>query len=176
MSQPKFTAVVVSTIDGKIAKNSKHNVNWSSTEDKVFLRQKIAEHDVVVVGRTTFKVARKALTKKKFSSRNYIVLTRSVKTFKKDSPQITYLNPSKVNLKKFVGDLGYKKICVLGGTQIYSLLLKKGLIDEIYLTIEPLVFGSGLNFLDGQLPTTIFKLIAVKKLNKSGTILLHYKK
>ena len=105
---PKFTAVAVMTIDGKIAKNSKHNVNWSSPEDKIFLRQKISQYDVIIVGRNTFEVAKKALTKKEYATRNYIVLTRSAKTLKKQSRQVLYLNPQKIDLKKTIEKLGYK--------------------------------------------------------------------
>ena len=173
---PKFTAVAVMTIDGKIAKNSHHNVNWSSAEDKAFLRQQIAKHDAIIVGRNTFEVAKKALTKKEYATRNYIVLTRSAKTFKKQSRQVLYLNPQKIDLKKTIEKLGYKKVCILGGTQTYSLMLRKNLLDEIFLTVEPLVFGTGLTFFEGNLPAAKFKLISIKKLNHQGAILLHYQK
>lgn len=171
----KFNIVAVMTIDGKIAKNSRHNVNWSSVEDKKFLNKKIAEHDVIIVGRTTFNVAKKALTKKEFATRNYFVITRSIKTTLRLNDQVLYVNPEGVDIRKLINDFGYKKVCILGGTQIYSLMLERNLVDEIFLTIEPLVFGSGLNLFEGDFKKQ-FKLTSIKKLNKGGTILLHYKK
>ena len=70
------------------------------------------------------------------------------------------------------------------------------MLDELYLTIEPIVFGKGINlFSDGPIPLLSkeglelapaltrgevikyqkFKLISAKKLNRQGSILLHYK-
>lgn len=175
MTKITFTSVAVVTIDGKIAKNTQHNVDWSSKEDKAFLNKMIKKHDVIIVGRNTFNVAKKALTKKEFLTRNYIVFTRNVKTITKESEQVTLCNPDKVNIKKVIAKMGYRKVCILGGAQIYSLMLRENLTDEIYLTIEPKMFGSGINFVDFKISKIKkFKLNSVKKLNDQGTILLHY--
>ena len=172
---PHFTAVVVTTLDGKIAKGSGQQVDWASSEDHKHLLNMINSHDVIIVGRNTFAVAKKSLSPKEFATRKYIVLTRRVETTKKDSPQVLYANPQAVDLRQLVQDLGYNKILVLGGGQIYGLLLKQRLIDEIYLTIEPIIFGHGIDFLDTKLPNLAkFNLTSIKKLNNNGTILLNY--
>ena len=175
MKSPIYQAVVVTTIDGKIAKHSNHNVNWSSREDKKFLHQKIKESDVIIIGRKTFEVARTTLTKKEFLTRNYIVLTRSVKTTKRQNPQTIFLNPNSVRIDQFINKLGYQKICILGGTQIYSLMLTMGLMTDLFLTIEPLIFGQGQGIFDFVRENVKLKLISKKNLNQSGTILLHYR-
>ena len=70
---------------------------------------------------------------------------------------------------------GYRRIAVLGGTQIFSWFFKKNLLDEIYLTIEPVVFGSGLPLFNADVDTVQkFKLASVRRLNKTGTVLLRY--
>lgn len=158
------------TLDGKIAKNSHHASSWSSPEDKRFLRQKLASCDVIIVGRHTYDVSRQPL-----SQRNCMVLTRSVKTYRQAGERRLDCNPKNVNLKSLIQKLGYRNVCVLGGTQTYSLMLKKGLLDELFLTVEPLVFGSGLPLFDLSLKAMpSFRLVSVKKLNRQGTLLLHY--
>jgi dihydrofolate reductase len=47
------------------------------------------------------------------------------------------------------------------------------MLDELYLTIEPISFGCGISLFENQ-QTTKWKLRAIKKLNNVGTILLHY--
>ncbi|NUM25308.1 MAG: dihydrofolate reductase family protein [Candidatus Buchananbacteria bacterium] len=176
MNKPRYQAVVVVTIDGKIAKHANHNVNWSSPEDKRFLHQKIKESDVIIIGRKTFEVAKKALTKKEFITRNYIVLTRSVKNSRRLDGQTLLVNPSKVDINQMIIDLGCTKVCILGGTKTYGLMLRMNLIDDLFITIEPMVFGSGQGIFDFVGTTRRFILKSIKSLNKEGTILLHYQK
>ncbi len=52
--------------------------------------------------------------------------------------------------------------------------MEKGLVDEIYLDIEPFVFGSGIKlFADGEWENKL-KLLGTKLLSRN-TIQLHYK-
>ena len=172
MSNPKFIALAVMTLDGKIAKTVSHESSWSSKEDKKFLRKKIDRCDVIVVGRNTYEVSHGPLSK-----RNCIVITSRVATTTEPTALCRYVNPKTVNIKTLVQSLGYRNICILGGTRTYSLMLKLGLIDELFLTIEPLLFGSGLSLFDLPLKNApLFRLVSVKKLNRRGTILLHYRR
>lgn len=168
----RYWAIAVMTLDGKIAKNSRHASRWSSKEDKRFLHQKLAGCDVIIVGKHTYDVSRQPL-----SQRNCIVITRSVKSPRRVGERCLHCNPNTVNLKSLIQKLGYKNACVLGGTQTYSLMLKKGLLDELFLTVEPLVFGNGLPLFEARIATPlIFHLVSVKKLNQQGTVLLHYRR
>ncbi len=162
----KYIAVVAITIDGKIAKNSHHFSNWTCKEDKVFLHTILDTCETVLVGNSTYKMALKPLSK-----RNCIVLTRSFKL--KNLPLLTYCNPAIESLKDTIKKNKYKKICVLGGTQIYSYCLEQNLINELYLTIEPLTFGPGLSLFETK-KTSQWRLKSSKRLNKRGSVLLHY--
>ena len=71
--------------------------------------------------------------------------------------------------------LGYKKILLVGGATINGLFLKQNLVDELFLTIEPKIFGYGKNIVEGNLLNTSLQLISIKKINKFGTLLLKYK-
>lgn len=174
MPKPNFYIVTVTTLDGKIAKNSNHNVNWSSLEDKQHLDQMIKHSDVVIVGNNTYKIAKAALSEKKLSERNYIILTRSVDGKEEREKGRLFINPKNVDLKMLIKELGYQNVAILGGGKIYSLMIDHDWVDEIFLTIEPIIFGIGLNFIDGADLNTRFKLLDIKKLNKAGTLLLHY--
>jgi len=49
------------------------------------------------------------------------------------------------------------------------------LVDELYLTIEPRIFGEGKNIVEGRLLNKFLRLIGIEKLNKTGTVVLKYK-
>lgn len=127
--------------------------------------------DVIVVGHNTYKTAKGPLSK-----RNCIVMTRSVSGAVKKNSKLVFLNPKKGNLEKFIKEEGYKRVAVLGGAQSYTYFLENNLVDEIYLTIEPLVFGKGFGmFATKNVLKKYFKLVSVKRLNKKGSLLLHFK-
>ncbi len=171
MTKPKYIAIAAVTIDGKIAKHKNHMSDWTSKEDKVFMRALLDKCDVVIVGNNTYKTAIQPLSK-----RNCIVFSRSGSS-KQVSAKLTYCNPQTTDVKKIIRDHKYKTIAILGGAQTYSFCLKNSLLDELYLTIEPVVFGQGINlFSDSLSLDKKFKLISVKKLNKQGSLLLYYKK
>ncbi len=198
MDKAKYIAIAAITMDGKIAKSKHHMSDWTSPEDKVFMRALLDKCDVIIVGNNTYKTAIKPLSK-----RNCIVFSRSLPpsspsgrgqgegVFKK-SDTLLYCNPSIVDVKRLIAKLpsfaqGFgglaaknnkrwpKKIAILGGAQTYAYCLKNNLLDELYLTIEPLVFGKGINlFADDSLEKQ-FKFISTKKLNAKGSLLIHYK-
>lgn len=68
---------------------------------------------------------------------------------------------------------GYESVAICGGAQIYSTFLTEGLVDELYLTIEPIIFGQGIKFAN-EVPQQNLTLIETNKLN-DNTVLLHYK-
>ena len=169
---PKFIAIAAVTLDGKIAKNKSHMSDWTSKEDKVFMRALLDKCDVIIVGNNTYKTAVVPLSK-----RNCIVLSRSANQLISRSANLEYCKPEKKALTKLLKTKNYKLIAILGGAQTYSFCLKNNLLSELYLTIEPIVFGEGINlFADGKNLEKKFKLISIKQLNNTGTILGYYKK
>ena len=167
---PSFIAIAAITIDGKIAKGPKHMSDWTSPEDKTFMRALLSKCDVVIVGNNTYKTAIKPLSK-----RNCIVFTGSVSKPVQKSDNLLYINPEKTDIRKLVSKLGYKKIALLGGAQTYSYFLEHKLLDELYLTIEPIAFGGGVSlFANKKVGDFKFKLVSIKKLNHSGSLLLKY--
>ena len=165
----KFIAIAAVTIDGKIARNSNHPSDWTSPEDKAFLHAELDRCDVTVVGNKTYKLAQKPLSK-----RNCIVFTRSIDRTRQQNDKLIYINPKGKNIQKFIEEKGYRRICILGGAQVYNYFLEHNLIDEIYLTIEPVIFGKGISLFDKKVKNVDYKLKSVKKLNNMGTVLLRY--
>lgn len=167
MKKISYIAIAATTIDGRIAKHSRHFSSWTSKEDKNFLHAILDTCDVILVGRSTYDMAKKPLSK-----RNCIVITRQIEN-KKSGPGLVYIDPAKKSLTQFIKKQGYKKIGILGGEQIYSYCLEKNLLTELFLTIEPISFGYGLSLFKTK-KLARWKLKSIKKLNRKGSLLLHY--
>ena len=173
MEKPNFYAVAVITVDGKIARNSSHMTDWSSEEDKDFLYKKMAEADVIILGNNTYKIAKEKLIERK---RNCIVFTSSVEKTKKENELLLYVNPNTVDILDLMDENSYKNICILGGAKTYSYFLEKDLLDELFITIEPIIFGEGISLFGKETHEKKFNLVSMGKLNDKGTVLLSYKK
>lgn len=165
-----ITAVAAITLDGRIALHRGHPSDWTSREDKQFLHSFLDTCDAIVIGNNTYRTAKKALSK-----RNCIVFTRSVPATKRLANNLLSCNPRGANLRALLNQ--YKKVAVLGGSAVYTYFLEHNLLDELYLTIEPLVFGKGLSLFESpKMLQKPFRLISLKRLNKKGSILLCYQR
>lgn len=100
-----------------------------------------------------------------------------------ENVQVLRFGKDKVDLQKlaaYLGKEGYKKVLMEGGPTLFGSFLEENLIDELYLTIAPKIFGnlSGktLSLVEGVLfpPNEVkhLKLISVKKIGDE--VFLHY--
>lgn len=168
--------VMVSSVDGKTTNDSDPDVyKWSSKEDQKHFFLLIKKNNLIVMGRETYEASKKVIKLEEKKIR--IVLTKEPEKYFKQTvqKQLEFSNESPKNLIERMSKQGYKKILLVGGGTVNGLFLKQDLVDELYLTIEPKIFGKGKNIVSGQLLNTKMQLVSVKKLNRTGTILLKYK-
>ena len=102
----------------------------------------------------------------------FVVVITSNKNLK-DKAQVKFTDtPEKaLNILK---ENSFPIAMVAGGGQNNSLFVEKGLVDEIYLDVEPLVFGKGIPLFSPADFEFKLELLGVKNLSKE-TIQLHYK-
>lgn len=75
--------------------------------------------------------------------------------------------------EKILADLekeGHKSAILGGGAFLNTQFLEKKLIDEIWLTVEPKIFGEGMGVFGGNFDLNL-KLISVEKINDDSVVL-----
>lgn len=167
--KPKVTLIMAMTADGFITKHEDGLVNWTSKEDKKHFSEHTKRIGAMIYGNATFKTFNKPLP-----GRLNIVMTRTPEKFTPIPGQLEFNNAAPAELVKELGERGYKEIALTGGSDINALFLKEDLVDEIILTIEPLLFGSGKCLFAPLKTEKQLELAAIDKLN-ANTIALHYK-
>ncbi len=168
--------VVATTLNGKITQGDKGGSSWTSKEDIEFLNKIEKQNNLIIMGSKTFEISYDLLNLP-LSDKLHIVMTHNrskYADYQKDGCfEFTDQNPQEI-----IEDLvmrGYKKGLLLGGSSIYTLFLLNNLVDIIYTTIEPKMFGIGKSVIE-TLPFEVnLKLCEVKQINTQGTILLKYK-
>jgi dihydrofolate reductase len=67
-----------------------------------------------------------------------------------------------------------KNIFIDGGAFVVNELLKKGLVDELYLSYIPVLLGDGIKLFSTGIPLQNLELLTVKKF-ETGLVQLHYR-
>jgi dihydrofolate reductase len=90
------------------------------------------------------------------------------------------------NVRRYAGDLAQlidtvrsdidpdKDICVFGGGQLVTQLLELGLIDELAVSVIPVVLGSGVPFFGPMESSTKLELMEYRPF-PSGIVILNYR-
>jgi dihydrofolate reductase len=165
----KITMVMVMTIDGKIARNEHHYVDWSSKEDKRVFYSTTKKAGVLILGHNTFQTFPSPLP-----GRLHIVITSHADELQSIPDQVEYTSRSPEEIVADLEARGHHEAVLAGGAQINALFLKAGLVDEISLTVEPVIFGSGIDLIRGADFDIHARLLSVEKLNEGGTLHLLY--
>ncbi|KKR04546.1 MAG: Bifunctional deaminase-reductase domain protein [Candidatus Uhrbacteria bacterium GW2011_GWF2_39_13] len=154
--------------NGFIAESSdQRSLDWTSKEDTRFFVEKTKEAGVVIMGRKTFETIGKPL-----KGRRLIVMTRH-EGMKTQMEGVEFSTLSPVELINKLTQEGIESFVIAGGSSIYSQFLQAGLVTDLYLTIEPVLFGTGVSFASG-FDRMNLNLVEVRKLNEQS-VLLHYK-
>ena len=172
----KVIMVMVSSINGKITRGVESNIHsWTSKEDSELFFSLTEKHNLIVMGSQTYQAARDNIKLKKNKLR--VILTKNPEKYFKDvvPGSLEFTNESPNQLINRLQGCGYKKMLLVGGGIINALFLKSSLIDELNLTIEPVVFGRGKLIVSEERLEIPLRLLSIRKLNKQGTLHLRYK-
>ncbi len=161
---PKVFIIAAVSMDGFIAKDTNHPALWTSKADKKRFIELTKNAGVIVMGSTTYKTIMRPLKDRLnvVYSRNHVF----------EGVEMTNDEP-KVLINK-LAERGFKEIAICGGSNIYSMFLEAGVVDTIYLTVEPIIFGKGINLFNKEMLHHL-KLIDSKVSESGGSLLLEYK-
>ena len=131
--------MVAITADGKIARASDHYPDWTGKADKQLYVEITKKAGVMIMGSTTFDIIGRVLP-----DRKTVVMTRNPDR-RSDRDDLVFTQAPPEQIITDLESQGYEKAVVVGGAKINQLFAEKGLIDELFLTISPYAFGSGLS-------------------------------
>ncbi len=157
------------SVDGFIAcETTQISTSWTSKEDKKYFAERTKRAGVVVMGATTYNTIGRPLP-----GRLNIIYTRGefpIPPELKEQLRVTRLPPRELitQLEKE----GFKEVAICGGSSIYTMFLKAGAVDTLYLTYEPVVFGHGVKLFNDNVESRLqFKNLT--KLSEE-TLLIEY--
>ena len=170
----RVTLIAAQSLDGFITKHDTPGSDFASPADQAHLRAALAGFDCSILGAETYRIARTQIRERLTSPRLRVVLTRSPENFAADSVpgRVEFTSAEPRHLLASLTSRGLHRCALLGGSQIHSLFLASNLIDELWLTVEPVLFGHGTPLFASRADTQL-RLLSEQKLAAS-TLLLKY--
>ena len=173
----KLIIYIATSLDGYIAKPN-DDLSFLKLVEKEGEDYGYAEFtatiDTIILGRKTYDWVLKEIGSSHYDNgeRNVYVITRTAK------PSVEKTTFYTGDLTELVQQLKFqsgKNIYCDGGSEIINELLKKDLIDEMIISVIPVLLGSGTRlFKDGR-PEQLLELVSTKTF-ETGLIQMHFKR
>lgn len=131
----------------------------------------IKETDTVIIGRKTYDWVMTQVGEFPHADKKTYIITR---TSRPRAGTIEFYTENLADLITHLKSANGKNIFVDGGAEIVNQLLAAGLIDEIYISIIPVLLGGGTRLFHDGIPQTKLEFIDSRQFN-SGLVQVHYK-
>ena len=151
--------------------NTRNVPDWLSNEYGQGLYAICQKFGAVIMGKTTYEIL--APDHLPLKTEGATVVLTTDQTAKSVNSTVVFMQNSPAEIAKMLIDKGHTEAVIIGGAMTSSSFVNAGLVNDIYLVIEPVLFGTGLALLKGVEMDVELKLLEVIKLNDS-TIQLHY--
>ncbi|MDE1869062.1 MAG: dihydrofolate reductase [Candidatus Micrarchaeota archaeon] len=156
------------TLNGMIAKRN-DETPWLGPEWKAY-NAMVRKTKNIIVGRRTYAIMKEDNEFKRCGNPFTIVVSRRGGANDKN----TIFASSPVEALSLLKDRGFKSALVGGGGKLDGSFMRAGLVDEVYMDIEPFLFGNGIRLFSDVEFAKRLRLVGTKMLSKDE-IQLHYR-
>lgn len=171
----KVIVYIATSVDGYIAKPNDDLGFLSMVEQEgedYGYAEFIKTIDTVIVGRKTWEWVLKHAPAYAHAERKSFVITRTPRPDADNT--IFYTGDLKALIARLKSEPG-KNIFCDGGAEIVNALLQEDLIDELVISIIPVLVGDGTRLFNNGRPEQVLQLASTQAFEK-GLVQLHYKR
>ncbi|HLZ39299.1 MAG TPA: dihydrofolate reductase family protein [Mycobacteriales bacterium] len=167
----KLRYVVATTLDGFICRQDGSSDDFPTAGDHVqSYRDSLASYDAVLMGRVTYEVGLKVGVTSPYPMMKQYVVARSLR--QTPDPDVELVADPERLVRDLKSEPG-KDIYLCGGAKLATAMVNEGLVDEIVLKLNPLVFGVGIPFLHPTVRPLRLSLTDLRRFD-SGVVFLTY--
>lgn len=170
----KVIVYIAASLDGYIAKPNDDlsflSIVQKEGEDYGY-NNFISTIDTVILGRKTYEWVMTQVPEFPHADKQSFVITRTPR----ESIGSTHFYNGSLNdlIAKLKAEQG-KDIFCDGGAEIVNALLKEKLVDELIVSVIPILLGKGTQLFNDERPEQLLSLISSQSFEK-GLVQLHYK-
>jgi dihydrofolate reductase len=157
----RIVLIAAQSLDGFITKHAEPGTAFTSPEDKAYFRAVLAAVDAGIFIRDRLP-----------GLRIRMVMTRSPERYAAETipGALEFTRAAPAALAAILQSRGIERCALLGGSHVHSLFFEAGLVDEVWLTVEPVLFGGGTPLLARRADVRL-ELQAIEKLGVHALLL-----
>lgn len=170
----EIAVAVVTSLDNRMTHGNQDDIHtWVSHEDQVRFKALRQAHDTLIMGSTVYELMREAMAHT--SERLRIVLTSRPGDYAAEGVpgQLEFHDKTVSEIASYLEAQGRQKVLIVGGGRMITDFLSHGLVDKLYLTLEPRLFGEGVQMVTQPVDCKL-RLESCEQANEAGTLLLTY--
>lgn len=156
------------SLDGFIARLDGDS-DWVTEEDSGIFDIAVAKAGCVIVGKNTFKQYQGEIFPVP-NVKNYVLTTEN---HENDDADVKYISGTEELMNNLERD-GFQEVILAGGGETNGRLGQADLIDEVVLSIYPIILGNGIKLFGSWAGEMKLELVGTKQLT-DGVIQNHYK-
>lgn len=171
----RIVLIAAQSLDGFITKHAEPGTAFTSPEDKAYFRAALASFDAGIFGGETYRVSRDFIRDRLPGLRIRMVMTRSPARYAAETMPgaLEFTSAAPAALAAALQARGVQRCALLGGSHVHSLFFEAGLVDEVWLTVEPVLFGGGTPLLARRADIRL-ELQAMEKLGAHALLLKYH--
>jgi dihydrofolate reductase len=171
----QITFLAVQSINGFITRNDEPGVGFASREDNAWFEEFLHGMDLILMGRQSYEVSRDWVRGDTIGPAPRWIFTRDADRYSDERipGKLEFVGLDKQAFIESVEDQVLNKVALCGGPGISSWFFDHGLVDEMYITVEPVIFQRGTPLLAVTRDVDC-ELLSVRNLSNQ-TLLLHYR-
>lgn len=153
----RVVLIAAQSLDGFITRHETPGTAFTSPEDRAWFPACLAGFDSVAMGGVSYRETREQVRAELDRvPRRRFVLTRNPAAFAAEvvPGRLEFTAEPPAELLVRLAREGVRDCALLGGSEINGLFLAAGLVDELWLTLEPRLFGTGRPLASGRLDSS----------------------
>jgi dihydrofolate reductase len=166
----KIRYVVAMSLDGYIA-GPNGEADWIVSDPEVNFAELWAQFDTLLMGRRTYDAAVKRLGEKALQGPKVVVASRTLRA--QDHPNATIISELTVERLQSQRERSKKDIWLMGGGEIFRVLLEMRQVDTVEVSTMPVLLGGGIQLLPPP-PRQAKLRLTDHKIYRSGIVSLIY--
>ena len=144
-------AIAVMSLDGCITKHDTAGPGFASEADQAFFQRTLPTFDCALMGGASYRAARERILANPRPGHLRMVVTRAPEDLRGDTQPgaLEFRAGDAAEALRDLAARGRRRCALVGGPRLITGALEAGLLDQLWLTIEPLAFGKGVRLVEG---------------------------
>lgn len=169
----KVKLFIATSLDGYIAREN-GEIDWLYTDQDYGYHDFLATVDTILMGGRTYRQVLSFGEEWPYLDKQSIIFTKDVS--QQSNEEITYVHHDvAAHVERLKQDKG-KDIWLVGGAEINTLLLREGLIDEMWIFKMPVILGSGIPLFYKTPKESWFEIHDIEEFDTGLVKMIYHKK